>query len=305
MSFKLTILGCSSASPTSERNPSAQLLNTGKGGTILLDCAEATQIQIRRFRLRLLNIERILITHLHGDHIFGLPGLLATWHLLGRKKEVHIYAVEDLKTFLDDTFRISNTVLTYPLIFHVIDPSLHSCVYEDKHIEIHTLPLIHRIPTCGYLIREKPKELNIIKSRIDEFSLNYEQIKNLKAGKSIQLDNYKYLSPEEVTTKPSAPVSYAYCTDTSYSEELIPLISGVNMLFHEATFNDSDKLLATEKQHSTSRQAAMIAKNAGAKNLLIGHFSGRYKQLHELLAQAREVFPNTTLAVDGQVINII
>lgn len=304
MSFTLTILGSNSAAPTSERNSSSQLLDTGKGGTILLDCAEGTQIQIRKFKLRLLNIDRILITHLHGDHFFGLPGLLTTWHLLGRKKAVHLFAPAELENLLNHIFSVSGAQLCYPVVFHPVDTTQHQCIFENTHISIYTLPLIHRMPCCGYLIQEKPAELKIVKEKVTEYQLDYDKIKDLKRGKSVNLENGTVITPEMATIPPSAPVSYAYCTDTAYSEDLIPYISGVHTLFHEATFMDTEQKMATEKQHATAREAGRIARLAGAKHLLIGHFSSRYKQLEDLHAEAKEEFPETSLANDGVKIEI-
>jgi len=304
MSFTLTILGSNSAAPTSERNSSSQLLDCGKGGSILLDCAEGTQIQIRKFKLRLLNIDRILITHLHGDHFFGLPGLLTTWHLLGRKKELNLYAPAELENLLNHIFTVSGAQLCYPIHFHAVDTTKHQCIYENKTISIQSLPLVHRMPCCGYLIQEKPGELKIIKEKVIEYQLGFGQIRDLKAGLPVTLDNGTVVLPEMATLAPSPPVSYAYCTDTAYSEDLIPLISGVHTLFHEATFMDQEQKLAGEKFHATARQAGSIARQAGAKHLLIGHFSSRYKALDGLLAEARTEFQETTLAQDGLKIEI-
>lgn len=299
MAFTLTILGSNSAAPTSERNSSAQLLDTGKGGRFLLDCAEATQIQLRRFKTRLLNIDVILITHLHGDHFFGLPGLLTTWHLLGRKKEVRIFAPEGLEELLNHIFSVSGAHLSYPVKVTAIDPEQHSCIYENAHIRVYTLPLIHRVPCCGYLIRETLKERAIIRAKIEEYALNWDQIRNLKANREVLLEDGRTLSPEEATHPPVPPLSYAYCTDTAWNEALIPMLNGVHTVFHEATFMNADQHLAREKFHATAGEAARIALGAGAKQLLIGHFSSRYKNLSPMLAEAQEIFPDTLLASDG------
>ncbi len=298
MPFVLTILGSSSAAPTSERNPSAQVLNTGKH-LFLLDCAEGTQMQLRKMRLKMSSIERVFITHLHGDHFFGLIGLMTTWHLLGRKDVLHIYSVPELKEALDVMMKVSRTTLNYQVEYHFIEPELHSLIFEDKFIEVYTLPLNHRMPTCGYLFKEKPKSLNLNKSAILKLALPYPLLQDLKNGKDITLPDGKIISNTSLTLPPSKQLSYAYCTDTSYFEPLVKYITGIDVLFHEATFMESEVKLAAEKLHSTASEAAQIAKLAGVKQLIIGHFSSRYKELDPLLLEATEVFSNTVLAKDG------
>lgn len=299
MAFTLTILGSSSAAPTSERNSSSQLLDTGKGGRFLLDCAEATQIQLRKFKTRLLNIDVVLITHLHGDHFFGLPGLLTTWHLLGRKKEVRIFAPAGLEALLNHIFSVSGAQLSYPVRVTEIDPERNLCIYQNAHIEVYTLPLLHRMPCCGYLVREIAKDRALIRSKIEEYGLTWDQIRQLKANHPVTLEDGRTLNPEEATHPPVPPLSYAYCTDTAWNEALIPLLSGIHTLFHEATFMEAEQSLAREKFHATAKEAARVALGAGVKQLLIGHFSSRYKNLDPMLAEAQEVFPETLLASDG------
>ena len=298
MPFTLTILGCSSAAPTSERNPSAQVLDTGKH-VFLLDCAEGTQMQLRKLHIKMSSIERVFITHLHGDHFFGLIGLMTTWHLLGRKDKLHIYAVEELKEAIDVLLRVSQTTLLYPVEYHFIDPEQHKLVFEDPQISVFTIPLHHRMPTCGFLFQEKPKPYNINKKAIEGLTLSFKAIHDLKAGKNITLPDGRTVDFRELTLPPPRQLSYAYCTDTGYHEPIAAYLKGVDVLFHEATFMSNEAALAAEKLHSTAREAALIAQRSGVKQLIIGHFSSRYKELTELLNEAREVFPNTVLAKDG------
>ncbi|MHC1707381.1 MAG: ribonuclease Z [Bacteroidales bacterium] len=303
MGFKLTILGTNSASPTSSRLSSSQLLDTGKH-LFLLDCAEGTQIQMRRFKIRFNRIEHIFITHLHGDHYYGLIGLLTTFHLLGRSKSLHIYAVPELKEVIEIQLKVSNTTLIYPLEFHFLDPTVAKMIYEDKFVTVQTLPLLHRIPTCGFLFREKPKPRKILKSAIADKDIPVEAFTILQHGDDFINADGRIYKNQDFTTSPEEVVSYAYCTDTAYYEPLIDQIRNISCLFHESTFLEKEASLAFEKQHSTASQAARIAKRARAGKLILGHFSSRYKDLSAFLHEASEVFPNTELAEEGITFNI-
>ncbi len=298
MSFKLTILGSSSATPTGNRFSSAQLLDNGHQ-LFLIDCAEGTQIQMRRLKIRFQSVNHILISHLHGDHFFGVPGLLTTFHLLGRDKPLHLYAPAVLQEVLDQLFQISATRLVYPLVFHAIEPSEQAVIYEDKHLTINTIPLEHRIPACGFLFREKTGLRKIRKDAIAGKAIPVTSFPRLQGGQDIRLEDGSILKNSDFTSDPQPAVSYAYCSDTAYHEPLAEIVKGVDHLFHEATFLQEDVSLAREKFHSTAIDAALIAKRAGVKHLWLGHFSARYKTLEKMLEEACPVFENTRLAEEG------
>ncbi len=262
MTFSVTILGSNSAIPTLLRNPSAHLLNVNER-IFLVDCAEGTQLQLRKYRIHFQRIRHIMISHLHGDHYYGLIGLLTTLHLLGRKDELHIYAPVGLEEIIQIQLDVSNTTLTYPVIFHLLASNDIEPVFEDERVLVYAFPLLHSIPTYGFLFREKIK------------------IRKLAAKRS-----------------------YAYCSDTAYNEQLISFVSGVDLLYHETTFMQDMARAASEKMHSTTVEAATIAKKCRVKKLLIGHFSARYDDLEPLLKEACEIFPATCLAEDGATIHI-
>ena len=262
MTFSVTVLGSNSAIPTLYRNPSAHLLNANER-LYLIDCAEGTQLQLRRFRIHFQRIKCIFISHLHGDHFYGLMGFLTSLHLLGRKEEMHLYANPDLHQIIELQLAASHTQLQFPLIFHPLQSSIKELVFEDDKFQVFSFPLLHSVPTCGFLVNER------------------------KAARNLP-----------------SPRSYAYCSDTAYSEDIIPFIQGTGLLYHEATFLHEMAATAREKFHSTALEAGTIALKAGVKKLLIGHFSARYDDVQPLLEEARSVFPETVLAKDGDRLDI-
>ena len=262
MTFSLTVLGSNAAIPANNRNLSAHLLNANER-FFLIDCGEGTQFQLRKYHISLQRIKHILISHLHGDHFFGLIGLLNSMHLLGRKEELHLYATPVLHEILDMQLEASQTQLMFPLIFHPLRFDRYDLLFEEERLTIHSFPLKHSIPTCGFIFREKNPPRKV---------------------------------PE--------PRTYAYCSDTAYSEQIIPYITGVGLLYHEATFMEDLAAAAAEKLHSTAREAATIAHKAGVKKLIIGHFSARYEDVGPMLAEARSVFPQTWPAEEGIKIEI-
>ena len=298
MIFNITILGSNSAIPTLKRNPTAQVVNHNER-LFLLDCAEGTQIQLRRFRLKMQRINHIFISHLHGDHFFGLIGLISSMHLLGRKKELYIYGPAQLNEILKIQLEASQTELIYPLIFQTTDPENNSVIYEDDKLEIQTIPLNHRIPTCGFLFKEKKGKRKLIRQKIRELNIPNEHLPGLKTGSDYTDENGIIHKNEEITTSPAEPRTYAYCSDTSYFEPIVPIIKEVDLLYHEATFLQDKAKIAADKFHSTAYEAASIAQLANVKKLIIGHYSNRYDNLELLLDEARSVFPNTELATDG------
>jgi len=303
MSFTITILGSGAAVPLVSRHPTAQVVQV-ENLMILLDCGEGTQMQLRRFIQKPLRISHIFISHLHGDHFYGLIGLINTFHLLGRKKELHLYGIAPLKHIIDFQMEQSFTTLNYPLIFHELDPEVSQVIMDEKYLSVVTLPMNHRIPTCGFLIREKPHKRKIRKEMLAKLKIPMSEFEKIKEGANFtDLEGNEILN-HLITEDPVPPKSYAYCTDTAYHEPLIPLIEGCDLLYHEATFTQDKLEDAHVKFHSTAIEAATIASKANVKKLLIGHYSARYKEIDELLKEARSVFSDSYAATDGMVMQL-
>lgn len=303
MTFSITILGSNSAIPTLKRNPTAQLINHAER-LFLVDCGEGTQLQLRKNHVKLQRISRIFISHLHGDHFFGLIGLISSMHLLGRARELHVYGPPMLDEIIHLQLRVSETVLNFPYHFHPMNMDLHELIYEDSRLSIHTLPMHHSIPTCGFLFIEKPGKRRIKKEVAIQKKIPVDQIPGIKDGADYIDDSGTTIKNDEITDDPYSPRSYAYCSDTSYHEAIIPIIRNADLLYHEATFMQDRAAAAADKLHSTAREAGLIAQKAGVKKLIIGHFSNRYETVSELVAEARAEFPNTEAAVDGKVFTL-
>ncbi len=298
MTFSLTILGSSSALPTSNRTVTAHVLNVHER-FFLIDCGEGTQMQLRRYRIPFSKIHNIFISHLHGDHFYGLFGLLSSLNLIGRKIPLHIYEPPDLKKFLDLHFGDSAVQLNYPLIFIPHRMKGKSFVMEDNYIYVESFPLDHKIESVGFLFREKEGELRIRKEAISDLNLGIREIVALKQGSDYVNEMGKLYPNSELTIPPHHPRSYAYCSDTRYTETLIPIIKNVDLLYHEATYLDEMKARAIITGHSTAREAAVIAGKANVRKLIIGHFSSRYKNVNPLVEEARSIFPETYSAEEG------
>tara|TARA_B110000238_G_scaffold55670_1_gene60843 strand:- start:4848 stop:5774 length:927 start_codon:yes stop_codon:yes gene_type:complete len=298
MSFKLTILGCNSAVPSLERHPTAQLLNANER-FFLIDCGEGTQVRLREYQLNFQRINHIFISHLHGDHYFGLIGLICSMHLLGRNKDLHIYAHQELKVIIDLQLSAANTELNYPLFFHPISEDNDQVLYEDEKIIISNVILNHTIKCSGFIFKEKKSKRKIIKDKIEQFNIPFDKYNGIKDGADWIADSGEIITNKEITVENTAVHSYAFCTDTLYNETLIEKIKGIDLLYHEATFKKDLADRAKETGHSTTYEAATIAKKAEVKNLLIGHFSKRYKNLDELLIESKVEFKNTYLAKSG------
>ncbi len=297
MSFELHILGSGAALPTSKRQASAQYINCNERH-ILIDCAEGTQQQLRKYGLKLQKIQFILISHLHGDHFFGLPGLLSTMHLLGRNKKLSIYGPPGLEALIKAMLAAGGHPLQFDLTFHTIQPGETQLIFEDRLIEIFAFALKHRLSTLGYRINEKPKLLNLDKEAISAAGLLIEDLPKLKSGISIERNGKKYNYKDY--TLPAQPVySYAYCSDTKPSPSYLEAIKDVDLLYHEATFNQQHLERAKSTFHSTAQQAAQQAVLANCKYLLLGHFSSRYDDAQQHLLEARIVHPNVGAAEDG------
>ncbi len=302
--FELTILGCSSATPTSTRNPSAQLLNIAER-FFLIDCGEATQIQLRKFKLKFQKINHIFISHLHGDHYLGLLGLVSSMHLLGRTVDLHIYCPPELVEIIEMQFKHSHTQLRFNIVYHPHRYINNDLIFEDKKVEVRTILLNHRIPCCGFLFTEKPLLANISKEVIKKYQIPVEQIMAIKSGADFIMDDGTVVPNQEMVSHHHQPRSYAYCSDTCYDENIVASIKGVNLLYHEATFMHDMLERAKETYHSTTLQAAAIAQKAEVHQLMIGHYSARYKNLQPLLAEAQSVFKNTILAMEGETVKIV
>lgn len=271
---------------------------------MLLDCGEGTQMQLINYKIRYQKINHIFITHLHGDHYFGLVGLLSTMHLHGRKNDMDLFGPPGLDEIITLQMKYSETFLNFKINFHVVDTEKALQILDTKHFIVETIPLSHRIKCCGYLFKEKPKKRRIIKEALP-LNTSLANIALLKDGKDIIDDEGKILiKNEDVTLPPKMSRTYAYCTDTAYLESIIPQIEHADLLYHESTFLSDMKVRAIETYHTTSAEAATIAQKANVKKLVIGHFSSRYKDLNPLLEEARSIFKNTSLAIEGELFEI-
>jgi ribonuclease Z len=297
--MKLTILGSSSALPTSERFPSAHVLNAHER-LYLIDCGEGTQMQLRKNRIRFGKINHVFISHLHGDHVFGLYGLLSTLNLMGRKTPLSLYAPEMYGSIFRSHLADFDIKLGYEIDFLPLNTKDPVLILDDKYITVTAFPLIHRVPSFGFFFREKQKERNIIKDRIIEFGIPVERIPAIKKGEDYLTHDGTVIRNGDLTLPPDEQLSYAYCSDTKYFPRLTTFIKNVTLLYHEATFDKDKTELAASTFHSTTHDAAKIAEKAGAKTLLIGHFSSRYRKIEPLVNEARNVFPRTFPAIDGK-----
>jgi ribonuclease Z len=304
MPFELTILGSNSALPTSDRYPTAQVLNI-LGRFFLIDCGEGTQMQLRRNKIGFSKIKHIFISHLHGDHYYGLIGLISTLNLLGLKTDVHIYAPSEIKNLLQPQLDFLKGDLTLNLIFHPLNFKKPQQIFVDKRVEVLSFPLKHSISTCGFFFRELPKLANIKKETIAEYKIPISKIKDIKDGADFITSEGKIIPNETLTIQPAKPRSYAFCTDTVFHKPIIEVIKNVDLLYHEATFLESMRDFATKTMHSTTVDASNMAKLANAKKLLIGHFSARYNDIKLFENEARTVFENTDAVKEGKKYKVI
>ena len=296
--FEINILGCGSATPTLQHNPSCQVVNI-REKLFMIDCGEGSQLQFRKQKLRFGRLSHIFISHLHGDHCFGLIGLISTLALLGRTGDLTIHAPEGLEEILRPQIDFFCRENPYEVIIKSFDSTKHELIYEDKSVTVHTIPLKHRVPCAGFLFREQAKDANMIAEKIKFHEIPLKEIPLIKQGADFITKEGKVIPNKQLTIPAPKPKSYAYCSDTAYKESIIPIIQGVDLLYHEATF--ANDLIARSKEtgHSTAEQAATIASKANVKELLIGHYSSRYTDNSILLEEAKNVFPNTSLANEG------
>ena len=301
--FEIHILGCGSALPTTRHNASAQIIKIGNK-QFLVDCGEGTQVQLRRNHIHFSFINHIFISHLHGDHCFGLIGLISTFALLGRTAPLHIYADPNLEEVMKPQIDFFCKGMNYPLFFHCIDAAKHQVIYEDNTITVETLPLKHRMPCCGFLFREKPKKRHLIGDVVNFYNIPAYMRQAIKDGADYTTPDGETIPNNRLTKDADRSRSYAYCSDTAPCNSNNEQLKGVDLLYHEATFADSEKERAAQTFHSTARQAAQVASDARVKKLMIGHYSSRYESLDTLLSEAREVFDNTIAANEGMVVSI-
>lgn len=297
MIFKINILGCGSATPTLRRNPSAQVINVLERH-FLIDCAEGTQLQMRRYGIKFQKINHIFISHLHGDHYLGLIGFISTLHLLGRTKELNIYGPEALGDIIFGQLKASKSYLSFHIEFHPLTSKNSELIYEDDKVTIETIPLKHRIYCNGFLIKEKKHNFRIDIKSVEEHKVPIAWYQHLKKGMDYE-ENGVQIPVSKLTFKPYNQRSYAYCSDTAYLESIIPIIKDVNLLYHEATFLSDHKERAKQTMHSTVEEACTIAKKANVERLLIGHYSARYKSTDQFLEEGTKVFKNTFAVEDG------
>ncbi|MGQ7869269.1 ribonuclease Z [Sunxiuqinia sp. sy24] len=301
MPFQLTILGSSSAMPTSSRYPTAQVLNV-LGRFFLIDCGEGTQHQIRKNKVGFGRLDHVFISHLHGDHFFGLIGFISTQVLLGRTKDLHIYAHSELQRYTQFQLDfLGMDELGFRLVFHPLNFKKPQLILDDEKLSITSFPLNHRIPCCGFLFREKAKEPNIKKGQLKKYQIPIREIKNIKTGADFTTEQGEIIPNKNLVTPAPTPRSFAFCSDTAYHEQILPVIEGVDLLYHEATFAESEKEMAKTTFHSTGKEAALIAQKARVGQLLVGHFSARYKQVDSILEEAKSIFANTHAIAEGEV----
>ena len=301
--FNINILGCGSALPTTRHLATSQIVDL-RDKLYMIDCGEGTQVQMRRMRVRFGRLAHIFISHLHGDHCFGLPGLISTLGMLGRTGELVVHGPKEVETYLRPVMDLFCRGMEFEVRFNPVDTRSHSLVMEDRSLSVYSIPLKHRIPTCGYLFAEKPKEAHIIREMTDFYQVPVRCMKDIKQGQDYVTPEGEVVPNSRLTRPAAPPKRYAFCSDTAYNRSIIPIIEGADLLYHEATFAECDLARAKETFHSTARQAAEIARDAHVKRLVIGHYSARYEDLSELHREAEAVFPGTILGNEGTVIPV-
>lgn len=297
--MKLTVLGCHSATPRTNTNPTSQVLEI-KNHMFLIDCGEGTQIQLRRHKIKFARIKHVFISHLHGDHYFGLVGLISTFRLLTREADLHIYCPKGLKEVITLQMKLADSWTNYRLIFHELNSSASELIFEDDKVEVYTIPLDHRVYTNGFLFKEKEGDRKLDMNAVLNNNIDVPYYRKLKQGFDVENKDGKLIKNETVTKTGAKPKSYAFCSDTAYNEAIVPVIKEVDVLYHEATFLEKNKKLALPTKHSTAIQAAEIANRAHVGTLILGHYSTRYNDLEAFRTEAQTIFQNVELAEDGK-----
>ncbi len=301
--FEIHILGCGSALPTTRHNASSQIVRIGNK-QFMIDCGEGTQLQLRKEHIHFSFINHIFISHLHGDHCFGLIGLISTFGLLGRTAPLHIYAHPMLEELMAPQLGFFCKGMNYPIFFHHIDAGKHETIFEDNTVTVETLPQRHRMPCCGFLFKEKPKKRHLIGDTVNYYNIPTYMRANIKDGADYTTPEGEVIPNSRLTKDPDPSRSYAYCSDTLPCESNCEYIKGADLLYHEATFAQSEKPRALATFHSTAAEAAEMARKAGVKQLVIGHFSSRYDDCSILQQEAEAIFPNTLCADEGAIFSI-
>ncbi|WP_367770088.1 ribonuclease Z [Flavobacterium sp. WC2421] len=300
--MKLTILGCYAATPRTFTNPTSQILEI-KNRLFLIDCGEGTQVQLRKNKIKFSKINHIFISHLHGDHFFGLIGIVSTFTLLGRTTDLHIYGPKGIKEIILLQLRLANSWTNYNLYFHELESNESEVIFEDEKVIVKTIPLKHRIYTNGFLFQEKPDKRKLNIDTVKSFEIEECYYQNIKNGKDIVLDDGRIIENNKLTFDPLPTKNYAFCSDTVYDESIVSLIKNVDVLYHESTFLESEDTLARKTMHSTAKEAASIALKANVKQLVLGHYSTRYENIKLFKEEAETIFPEVALADDGVVFN--
>lgn len=297
--MKLTILGCYAATPRTITNPTSQLLEI-KNRMFLIDCGEGTQVQLRKNKIKFSKINQVFISHLHGDHFYGLIGLISTFSLLGRTTDLHIYGPKGIKEIILLQLRLSNSWTNYGLYFHELESEESETIFEDEKVMVTTIPLKHRVYTNGFLFQEKVGERKLNMDAVLNYEIESCYYQKIKNGKDIALEDGRTIPNSELTFDPIEPKSYAFCSDTVYHEAILPIIENVDVLYHESTFLESEEGLAQKTLHSTAKEAARIALKANAKQLILGHYSTRYESISLFKEEAATIFSEVALAEDGK-----
>ncbi|ATA88917.1 ribonuclease Z [Capnocytophaga stomatis] len=297
--MEITILGCHSATPRANARPSSQVLEM-RGHLFLIDCGEGSQMALRNANVKFSRIKHIFISHLHGDHFFGLPGLISTFQLLGRETELHIYGPKGIKEAILLLLKLGGAWSSFYIHFHELESDVSEILLDDEKVQVRTIPLKHRVYTNGFLFQEKQTERRLNIDAIQNYGVQICDYQNIKNGKDIELENGEIIPNEILSFNPISPQSYAYCSDTLYFESLAEEIQGARVVYHESTFLKQHNDLAIKTMHSTAFQAGLTAKNANAETLILGHYSSRYSDKKLFLDEAQEVFPNTLLSEDGK-----
>jgi ribonuclease Z len=297
--MKLTILGCYSATPRALTNTTSQVLEINNH-MFLIDCGEGTQVQLRKNKIKFNRIKHIFISHLHGDHFFGLAGLISTFRLLTREADLHIYGPKGIKEVITLQMKLADSWTNYKLIFHELKSTTSKLIFEDEDVEVYTIPLKHRVYTNGFLFKEKEGERKLDIDAVENNNIDVAYYRKLKQGFDVKNKDGKLIKNKLVTSHPVKPKSYAFCSDTAYKEDIVPLIKDVDVLYHESTFLEKHEKLADPTKHSTAKQAASIAKLANVGTLILGHYSTRYAGLNDFKTEAETIFEHVELAEDGK-----
>ncbi len=301
--MKLNILGCYSATPRTFTNPTSQVLEI-KNHLFLIDCGEGTQVQLRKNKIKFSRIKHIFISHLHGDHYFGLVGLISTFRLLKREADLHVYGPKGLKDVITLQMKLSDSWTNYNLYFHVLESKDSELIFEDDKVEVYTVPLIHRVYTNGFLFKEKEGERKLDLNAVLNSNIDKSYYRKLKQGADVTNEDGKLIKNNTVTLPPPKSKSYAFCSDTAYNEAIVPIIKEADVLYHESTFLEKNADLCEPTKHSSAKQAATIAKLANVGKLILGHYSTRYDDLSLFKTEAETIFSNVELAEDGKVFEI-